>query len=278
MLNGNESKSIHKNKSLKNSNILISQDSAGNKSQKTPSQNNLIKQLQEKYKENGYQTIPYIPNDQFAHYCLEQWEDSIRMAAPVPKENMEAVKFEDHSLLIGEVVMLWWMNRMKKKDYIPQYFLWQYGINFSTSLKKLESYGLATSEKSITNAGLNFLNKYPKIIKHHRAGKSWTGIGPVKYDYSKLLKGEEKKEAMLQNVQKAFDNEMKFYSESKIIYFQWMPSKNPCQLCKKLATTDNGWGKGVYRVADKIKVRKLLHYDCLCTTVPYDDTLPNIIF
>ncbi|MEK3544795.1 hypothetical protein [Lactobacillus crispatus] len=233
--------------------------------------------LKKFYQSQNYENIPYIESEESAKFVWENSQGSISLAVLVPKEYMENIKINNENYTFGDIVLLWWLSSRKNTSNIPHYFARNYGINTEESINKMIDYGLLNQNKKPTEEGLCVIKKYNSIIKKHRSKKSWSGTGPVKYDYSPTLKGEAKKKEMLKHVLKQFDDEIQFYKESKIHHFQWMTAKDPCPVCKRLQEQNTGLGKGIYRTSDYRKIRKYIHYDCRCTTTPYDKNLPDIL-
>lgn len=234
-----------------------------------------IDKLKKFYKENGYENIPYIESEESAKYVLNNINGAFG-AVLVPKEYMNNIDVNGVNYTFGEIVLLWWLSSRKNISNIPHYFARTYGIDASSSINKMINTGLLNKNKRPSPEGLKVIDDHKDIVDKHRAKKSWSGTGPVEYDYSPVLKGKAKETEMLRQVKKSFDKDIKFYKESKINLFEWMPAKNPCPICKKIANTDIGYGKGIYKTNQSSTIRKQLHFDCRCATVPYDPDLPPV--
>lgn len=121
-------------------------------------------ELEKRYKDKGYNTIPYIENND-ADFVISHSELNVG----VPKQYMEPINFGNFSLLRGEIIALWWLNNPRtNKSRTPKYFSRDYGINLTDSLDKLEKLNLIDINKKLTPKGLSFI----KITKSDRYGTS----------------------------------------------------------------------------------------------------------
>ena len=218
-------------------------------------------ELEKRYKDKGYNTIPYIENND-ADFVISHSELNVG----VPKQYMEPINFGDFSLLRGEIIALWWLNNPRtNKSRTPKYFSRDYGINLTDSLDKLEKLNLIDSNKKLTPKGLSLLKSQNQIVMEHRAVKSYFSDGSIHYDFSKLLKGEEKKKAMLNDRLYWFDRSLKNGINNGYRFYKWQAMKNCCDKCKKASLKDNGYGPGIYDYKQAKALRNIIHYDCRCS-------------
>ncbi|RMC46586.1 minor capsid protein [Lactobacillus sp. ESL0230] len=218
---------------------------------------NYITKLEDKYRENNYNNIPYIKDEESAEYVLNNWNTS----APVPRAYMKNQIFKGKKLVTGEIVLLWWLTSRKNTNSIPLYFYREYGINANESIKKLQRYGLLSTEKRLTLDGKQLLKNKQKIIHNHKTDKTWAGIGPIKYHYNKVKEAEELENATYQEY---LDSGIKQYS-----FLATLDTKT-CSICGNLD------GKIFDIKETKTGINyPLIHPGCRCTTMPYIEGLPD---
>ena len=242
-----------------------------------------IKQLQKLYKSYGYVNIPEVENETSAKWVLEH-TNRMFGAVLVPKEYMENITKNGHEYVTGDIVLLWWLTSRKNISNKPLYFYRTYGINPEKSINKLINTGLLTKDMDLTAAGRRVVNNSKMIIKHHRALKSWSGVGPVKYTYKKTVKTKiPEKYSNLPKKQQypwsSFDIGLKDAKSEHCKYIQWKTVMNPCKECMKIGAQDNGKGSGIYSIKDAPKLRDTIHPGCTCRIFPYklsDKFLPPI--
>lgn len=232
-----------------------------------------ISKLKDLYRSYNYENIPEIENEKSAKWVLANL-DGMFGAVLVPKEYMSNISKAGHNYVTGEIVLLWWLTSRKNKSNKPLYFYRTYGIDADKSIKKLINTGLLTKDMKLTTVGKKVLDNSKMIIKHHRASKSWSGIGPVKYTYPKKVKTKlPVKYADLPKKQQypwsAFDINLQDAKSEHCRYIQWLTSTHPCKQCKKIGSTDTGKGPGIYLIKDAPLLRNQIHPGCTCRIFPY---------
>lgn len=243
-------------------NNSIRQSSSTKKNATTQSNKSAKKLLEQKYKQNDYENIPYIVDEARAKFVL----DNFNLAVPVPKEYMKNITSDPINLIRGDIIALWWLNNPRtKKDRTPKYFSQNYGINLSKEIDRMLEAGLIDRNHKLTNMGLKILSDHKQIIQEHKGNSSWSGVGPVHHDISNTLKGDAKKKAMLKERLYWFDNQLESGVKNGYRFYSWIAANNSCQKCTELATKDSGWGPGVYTYTQLKKLRKYIHYDCRCS-------------
>lgn len=243
-----------------------------------------ISELKKLYKSYEYENIPEIENEQSAKWVLDN-VNGIFGAVLVPKEYMKTITKNKQSYVTGDIVLLWWLTSRKNISEKPLYFYRTYGIDSEKSIKKLISNGLLTKDMKLTGAGRRVINNSKMIIKHHKAIKSWSGIGPVEYTYKKAVKiSVPEKYSMLPQNQRypwsEFDINLKDAKSEHCRYVKWTTVMHPCNNCMKLGAADNGKGSGIYSIKDAPELRDKIHPGCTCRIFPYklsDKYLPPII-
>lgn len=86
--------------------------------------------------------------------------------------------------------MLWCTTSRKNISNPPQYFLYQYGVNYYESISKLQSLNLITSDNELLELGKDLIKKSAKIIWQHKARKTIKVDGTVKYSSSLGVSGK----------------------------------------------------------------------------------------
>lgn len=137
-------------------------------------------QLINVYKGKGYKRIPVLPNnDNEILKILNTYEAF--PAALVPKDYMEVVD-KTNTLIWGNIVMLWWLDNVNRKN-IPDYFIYQYGIDFNTELLHLKNKDLIDDNNKLTFKGKEILSHNEDIIKKHKAKKIFQPNGKIEYKF-----------------------------------------------------------------------------------------------
>lgn len=143
---------------------------------------NLHKNLKNIYIKNNYNKIPALPKEESEiNKILTNYKS---MPMLVPKEYMTYI--DDVKLVFGHIVMLWWIDNHYKKE-IPQYFIYQYGLDFETELKHLKKLNLIDNKNALTKRGLIILDDNKDIIRKHKAKKSIHLNGHIEYHFSDKL-------------------------------------------------------------------------------------------
>lgn len=119
----------------------------------SPAQKKVIKLFYADYPEK-----PYISPDR----NFEQW---VEMASLFPHcrvsiENM--TRFSD-GLLPGHVYMLYWIGKFPNKK-VPQYFEYEFGIDFQQEVLFLQSRNYLTDTRTVTPTGEAAIKRHRKII------------------------------------------------------------------------------------------------------------------
>lgn len=131
--------------------------------------------LEELYKKLSYKKIPALPKEtEEVEKILENYKTIPSVL--VPKEYMESLR--DH-LMFGHIVMLWWLSKTKRKQ-IPQYFLYDYGLDFEKELIFLRNNNYIDANNNLTKKGLEFLNAHKNIVRKHKAKKLINPDGSIK--------------------------------------------------------------------------------------------------
>lgn len=233
-----------------------------------------IKKLQALYRSYGYDNIPEVENEESAKWVLDNMNGPFG-AVLVPKEYMANIKKAGHDYTTGEIVLLWWLTSRKSISNKPLYFYREYGIDAEKSTKKLINNGLLTEDIKLTAAGKKVLDNSKTIIKHHRAVKSWSGTGPVKYSYpakqeeTKVPEKYGKLTKLEKTPWKLFDMDLADAKSDHLRYVRWNTSTTPCPQCRKMGATDNGKGPGVYPIKSADYLREQIHKGCTCRIFGY---------
>lgn len=134
-------------------------------------------QLHNFYKRKRYKNIPALPTEEESKSIVESSESF--PASLVPKEYMKNIP---GGLLRGDIVLLWWLNNPRtNKKRVPQYFLYDYGIDVDDQLQVLKEKHLINPDNTLTLEGKKRLDKHNQIIREHRAKKIYKPNGKVKY-------------------------------------------------------------------------------------------------
>jgi len=142
--------------------------------------NNYRKKLKSLYIRLDYPEVPYLPNNSDCQRIIESYNNF--PAALIAKEYMIR---NNQNLLQGDIILLWWLTQKKVKNIskYPQYFLYEYGIDFNKELIQLKSNGLVTKNNQLTTSGKTILENNSDSIKMHRAKKYYSpNSGKIKYE------------------------------------------------------------------------------------------------
>lgn len=220
------------------------------------------------YIKKGYKNIPYI-SEENAQFIIDHYNDPFNFL--VPKEYMKTLKVNNHTILRGHIVLLWWLNNPRtSKKKIPKYFEREYGIDAKAEIEVLKKYGWIFDNGKLTEVGKGILEDHDEMIRQHRATKNFNLDGSISYDYSRILKGKEKEKERLKHVLEHFDESI-VDAEKYGYLLQWLVYEDDqlCSTCKSIAEKDNGFGKGIYTPEQAKKVRNKIHWDCRCCWTPY---------
>ena len=94
----------------------------------------LREKLEQDYREDGYDKIPYIASEGDAHNLLKQ----IKLSKTLLPHKSYMTFINDDELVFGHVVMLWWLKNVNRKR-IPKFFSQEYGLRFKDELKWLKT-------------------------------------------------------------------------------------------------------------------------------------------
>lgn len=144
------------------------------KTNSTPYRN----KLERYYLENNYPNLPALPSEEEAKELIEGGYAG--MGGLVPKENMKSL---DNGLLRGHIVMLWWINDVKRSN-VPRYFIFEYGLDFNREVSVLQSKGYLENSKTLTTKGKALLDDNKQLIREHRATKSIDVDGKITYHFT----------------------------------------------------------------------------------------------
>lgn len=191
---------------------------------------NYQKRLKRLYIAKNYRTIPEIPSEEEAKRILENYK--CFPFSLVPKEYMDSIKFNDLSLLRGEIVELWWITSRKNISNVPKYFLYEYGINYSETIDKLYNLDLLTSDNKLTQLGCSLIKNSAKIIWEHKAAKSIDEDGKIKYFSDKDVNGNFFEVKKVRYPRKKTEEKLDdyFYHSNARIQYLWNTKKyNQCE-------------------------------------------------
>ncbi|WP_057826066.1 hypothetical protein [Lentilactobacillus sunkii] len=199
----------------------------------TPLEASNREKLKRLYKNKGFKTIPQLPSEQEAERIVVTYRNF--PASLVPKEYMDPIELDGNSLLRGDIVALWWTTSRKNISNPPQYFLYEYGVDYYGSLSKLKSLGLLTSDDKLTESGETVVQKSKKIIWQHKAAKTIKSDGTVKYSSSRGVSGK----LLVVNKAKYPKTPRKDYLESYFVKsnqrIQYLWESKQYELCEKEA-------------------------------------------
>lgn len=135
-------------------------------------------ELKKLYIKNGYNKIPALPKEKNeVNKILANYQS---MPMLVPKEYM--IYLKNTKLVFGHIIMLWWIDNHFGKQ-IPQYFIYQYGLEFASELKYLQGLKLVDSNNKLTPKGIAIIAQNEEIIRKHKAKKAISQNGEIEYYY-----------------------------------------------------------------------------------------------
>ncbi|WP_339165425.1 minor capsid protein [Siminovitchia sp. FSL W7-1587] len=209
---------------------------------------NLFKLFKKKHvsisRYKDYPEQPFISSDRDIKEWLKQAE-TFPDQSFVKREMM--VRNED-GLLPGHIYMLYWLNKFTNKR-IPQYFEYEYGIDFEKEVILLRDRELLDKSLKPTNNGLNIMNKYQYIIeKHNMKNKRKT----TEEIYESAIK-----EALTQK---------QSLLEGGFFQYEYIGGKDSCPTCNKLDGQ-------IFNINDMVvgKNAPPMHKDCRCTIAAHSD-------
>lgn len=188
-------------------------------------------QLQNLYKKLGYVVIPFLPCEDECKRILHEYQTS--PFSLVPKEYMIPVS---KNILRGHIIMLWWLNNPRtNKNNPPQYFLFEYGINFNDELKKLEKENFI-SGLTVTDKGFKLCSQNKDLIRQHKAKKQIQPDGKIHYIYDDKETVQDKTKLVPfkstgdfiedQNIGRAYERHEDFQNAIKAYESAWKLSLN----------------------------------------------------
>ena len=122
----------------------------------------LREKLEQDYREDGYDKIPYIASEGDANDLLKQ----IKVSNTLLPHKSYMTFINDDKLVFGHVVMLWWIKNVNRKR-TPKFFSQEYGLNFKEEFEWLKENGYV-DENTLTSKGEEILSRHPDIIEHHQ--------------------------------------------------------------------------------------------------------------
>lgn len=188
------------------------------------------KKLRRLYTLKKYQTIPEIPSEEESKRILENYKNF--PSSLVPKEYMNTIQFKNLQILRGEIIELWWITSRKNISNVPKYFLYEYGINYSKTVKKLHNLDLLTPDNKLTQLGHTLIKNSAQIIWEHKAAKSISKDGKVEYSYDKDVNGNFFEVKRIRYPRKKTEEKMDnyfYYSQSRIQYLWNIKQYDQCE-------------------------------------------------
>lgn len=186
-----------------------------------------LRKLQKKF----YADYPEIPFMKSYDDSRKKWIDMIPMFSDEALVKKEMMIRNKDGLLPGHVFQIYWVNKYNENRRVPEYFEYEYGIDFYAELEFLEKEGYI-SNFSATNKGNLIIDKYSQIINE----KLNKNRGIVKIDRKKEMK--------------RYKEEMKRYKEMGI--------KSNETLKQKEGYLDQTEGINYYKLKDFDKAEKYL--------------------
>ncbi|OFL46187.1 hypothetical protein HMPREF2767_04565 [Nosocomiicoccus sp. HMSC067E10] len=122
----------------------------------------LREKLEQDYREDGYDKIPYIVSEGDAHDLLKQ----IKLSKTLLPHKSYMTFINDDKLVFGHVIMLWWIKNVNRKRS-PKFFSQEYGLNYKEEFEWLKENGYV-DENTLTSKGEEVLSRHPDIIDHHQ--------------------------------------------------------------------------------------------------------------
>lgn len=121
----------------------------------------LREKLEQDYREDEYDKIPYIASEGDAHDLLKQ----IKLSNTLLPHKSYMTFINDNELVFGHVVMLWWIKNVNRKRS-PKFFSQEYGLNYKEEFEWLKENGYV-DENTLTSKGEDVITSHPDIIDHH---------------------------------------------------------------------------------------------------------------
>lgn len=122
----------------------------------------LREKLEQDYREDGYDKIPYIASEGDANDLLKQ----IKVSNTLLPHKSYMTFINDDKLVFGHVIMLWWVKNVNRKR-APKFFSQEYGLNYKEEFEWLKGNGYV-DENTLTSKGEEILSRHPDIIEHHQ--------------------------------------------------------------------------------------------------------------
>lgn len=123
----------------------------------------LREKLEQDYREDGYDKIPYIASEGDANDLIKQ----IKLSNMLLPHKSYMMFINDDKLVFGHIVILWWVKEVNRKR-MPKFFSQEYGLNFREELKWLKTLDFIDEENVMTQKGEDMLNSHTDIIEHHK--------------------------------------------------------------------------------------------------------------
>lgn len=130
-------------------------------------------QIIDKYYKN-YPRKPYVSPDR----DFSDWEMRVSTFPNMIVQREMMIPYDD-GLLPGHVYMLYWIDKIHRQR-VPEYFEYEYGINFEEELKFLTENGYVL-DGSVTEKGNAALDRHADLItRYHPQPEIQGGAAPVK--------------------------------------------------------------------------------------------------
>ena len=147
---------------------------------------NKVEAILNKYYKN-FDRKPYIsPNRNF-----DQWEEMVAMSPKMLVQRDTMIPYED-GLLPGHVYMLYWIENVHRSQ-VPEYFEYEYGIDFAAEKKYLKKLDLLSDNEIVTDKGRQAIQTHFEVITKRnprlRAQKTDSTINTL--DFSRSIPPKE---------------------------------------------------------------------------------------
>lgn len=145
-------------------------------------------QLRQLYKSKDSKISPVLPSEDEAKRIVKSAANFPSLLVPngymTPLQVSNGLK-----LLRGEFLVLWWLDKQKKVSTPPQYFLYRYGIDFTTARQKLAKFNLIDGNDHATKLGAKVIKENAQLILEHRSFAGVNSNGKPEYVFAKKKDG-----------------------------------------------------------------------------------------
>ena len=119
-----------------------------------------IEKLREKYKSEGYETIPFISNEIEAKSILSDWNNL--------KVEKKYMTFVENNLIASDIIVLNWIRKNKQYTSAPlDNFRKRFGVDFMMSKDKLIKMEYISLNNQLSPNGQSLLEKYSSFINEN---------------------------------------------------------------------------------------------------------------